>query len=305
MKRFLAIALGLAFVLISGCSKEAPVEAPPTAACVKDAVRAIYRVETATVEDGVRPTFTSLDVTGLSARELEKKLRAFANPLRTHLWMPGAQKWLVVEHASEKGVSLEKAMTAFAEDESCKVSLPETFASYVGTLDEVFPAFEAQLEGEVVPEWFVTKKIPTLAWLDTTDIDEDILKPTLQEIRSMQVVRRVILEGNMAVAKATDKKGEEAAIEQWAKAYLRNPNDPLLNERQERLRQNAKGFIGVNKVVQAMKCYETLVLINPKDIPAVYGFGKCLENMGRADLAKEVLQRAKDLRKLEDAAKAD
>ena len=297
--------LGLALLLISGCSKESPVEAPPTAACVKDAVRAIYRVETATVEAGKRPKFTSLDVAGLTARDLERKLRAFADPSRTHLWMPGAQKWLIVEHTSEKGVSLEKAMDAFIEDESCKASLPETFASYVGTLDEVLPAFEAKLEGEVVPEWFVTKKIPTLGWLDTTDIDEDILKPTLQEIRSMQVVRRVILEGNMAVAKATDKKGEEAAIEQWAKAYLRNPNDPLLNERREHLRNNAKGFIGVNKVVQAMKCYETLVLINPKDMPAVYGFGKCLENIGRADVAKEVLQRAEELRKIDDAANAD
>ena len=287
-------------VLVAGCSKEASVEAPPTAACVKDAVRAIYRVETATVETGRRPTFTSLDVTGFTARDLEKKLRGFANPSRTHLWMPGAQKWLVVEQASDKGVSLEKAMEACVDDESCHASLPETFASYVGTLAEVLPAFESKLEGEVVPEWFVTKKIPTLAWLDTTDIDEDILKPTLQEIRSMQVVRRVILEGNMAAAKATDKKSEEAATEQWAKAFLRNPNDPLLNERRENLRQNAKGFIGVNKVVQAMKCYETLVLINPKDIPAVYGFGKCLENMGRADLAKEVLQRAEDLRRLED-----
>ena len=298
MKFFFFFWLGVA-LLVVGCSKETKVEAPPTAECVKDAVRAIYRLESATVAAGARPAFTSLDVAGLTAKELEKKLKAFANPARTHLWMPGAQKWIVVEHPSTNGVSLARAMEAFAGDEACAVSLPETFASYAGTLEEVLPAFAAKLEGEVVPEWFVTKKVPALAWLRTDEaIDADILAPTLAEIRSMQVVRRVVLEGNMAAAAATDKKSEEAATEKWAKAFLRNPNDPLLNERREHLRKNALAFLGVNKPVQAMKCFETLVLINPKDAAAVYGFGKCLELIGRADMAKDVLKRAEDLERL-------
>ena len=301
-----------------GCSKEedqaAEISKKPPCEPVLAAMEAICRLDALSTQVGhgheIGDGFSHmrLNVAGMSAKEFMRELKEFPGKFpgkEVHVWMPGEKHWLLTGSSNGNRISLAKVMEEFAADTNCTMSVAEVFASYVGTREEVLPAFERKLEGEVVPEWFVTKKIPTLAWLDTTDIDEDILKPTLQEIRSMQVVRRVILEGNMAVAKATDKKGEEAAIEQWAKAYLRNPNDPLLNERQERLRQNAKGFIALKKVVQAMKCYETLVLINPKDIPAVYGFGKCLENMGRADLAKEVLQRSEDLRKLEDAAKAD
>lgn len=296
MKKSLVL---LALALVgAGCSKEEPVEVPAaeTASCVKDAVRAIYRLETATCVKGEKPTFTSLDVAGMSAKELKKKFKSFARPKLTHLWMPGAEKWIVVEHVSTNGVALAEAMEAFVADDACAVSLPETFASYVGTLSEVLPAFESRLEGTVVPEWFVTKSVPSLAWLKADDsIDADILAPTLAEIRSMQIVRRVILEGNMAAARATDKASEEAATLTWAKAYLRNPNDPMLNERRENLKKNALGFLSVNKPLQAMKCFETLVLINPNDSAAVYGFGKCLELLGRTDLSKDVIKRSEDL----------
>lgn len=289
----------LAFALVfAGCSKEESAEVPSTetASCVKDAVRAIYRLETATVVKGEKPTFTSLEVSGMSAKELKKKFKSFAHPERTHLWMPGAEKWIVVEHVSTNGVALAEAMEAFVADDVCAVSLPEAFASYVGTLPEVLPAFESRLEGMVVPEWFVTKTVPELAWLKADEsIDADILAPTLAEIRSMQIVRRVILEGNMAAAQATDKASEEAATMLWAKAFLRNPNDPMLNERRENLKKNALGFLSVNKPLQAMKCFETLVLINPNDSAAVYGFGKCLELVGRTDLSKDVIKHSEEL----------
>lgn len=291
--KFAALAL-----LIAGCSNKDSTDVPEaeTASCVKAAVRAIYRLETATVVKGEKPAFTSLDVSGMSAKALKKRLDLFAHPERTHLWMPGAEKWIVVEHVSTNGVALAEAMEAFVADDACAVSLSETFASYVGTLAEVLPAFESKLEGTVVPEWFVTKDVPELSWLKADDsIDADILAPTLADIRSMQIVRRVILEGNMAAAKATDKESEEAATLTWAKAYLRNPNDPMLNERRENLKKNALGFLSVNKPVQAMKCFETLVLINPNDSAAVYGFGKCLELIGRKDIADEVLRHSEEL----------
>ena len=294
----------LAVLAIAGCGKkEEPLrpEKRQLSAPVREALYRISKLERTSTSDHSAKV---IDVSGMSATGFLRTLRGF--PGRdVHVWMPGEKDWLLIGNLSTNAVPLAKAMEEFAADPKCMTSVAEVFASYAGTREDILPAFGRKLKGEVVPEWFITKEIPEIKWLDTADIDEDILKATLSEIRSAQVMRREFLRGNMLAAKATDKKGEEAAIEQWAKAYLRNPNDPLLNERQERLRQNAKGFIGVNKVVQAMKCYETLVLINPKDIPAVYGFGKCLENMGRADLAKEVLQRAEDLRKLEDAAKAD
>lgn len=304
MKRILT-GLLLGAVLV-GCSKdeERPTEVRETAPCVKAAVRAIYRLETAVVEKGAKPKFVSLDVAGMTAKDLKKKLSVFTHPENVHLWMPGAQSWVLVEHVSTNGVSLAGAMDALAEDSTCTVSLPEAFASYVGTVEEVLPAFEAKLEGEVVPEWFVTRNVPELDWLrGAYTIDDDILKLTLEEIRSMQVIRRLVLEGNMAAAQATDKKGEELATEKWARAYLRNPNDSLLNERCENLRRNATGFLAVNKILQAMKCYETLILINPKDITSLYGFGKCLRNVGREDLAKEVYKRADELVKAKGLVK--
>ena len=126
-------------------------------------------------------------------------------------------------------------------------------------------------------------------------IDEDILRATLSEIRSMQVVRRLILEGNMLAAQAKDKTGEEEAIDRWARAALRNPSDSMLRERIDNLKRNAKGFLAVNKVLQAMKCYETIVLIRPNDATAVRNFGMCLKKIGKLDLAEKVLERAKKI----------
>ena len=121
----------------------------------------------------------------------------------------------------------------------------------------------------------------------------------------MQVVRRLLLEGNMLAAKAKDKKGEEAAIDCWARAALRNPSDPMLRERIENLKRNAKGFLALNKVLQALKCYETIVLITPNDAAAVYNFGACLMKIGKRDMAEEVLKRGKELLKRQDALSTD
>ena len=103
------------------------------------------------------------------------------------------------------------------------------------------------------------------------------------------------MKGNMLAAKATDKKGEEAATEAWAKVAIRNPNDPMLLERIERLNNNAKGFLEVGKPLQAMKCYETVVLIRPNDPVAIHNFGACLMKIGKRDMAEKVLAKAKKL----------
>jgi tetratricopeptide (TPR) repeat protein len=182
-------------------------------------------------------------------------------------------------------------------DDEDATSPTDVFSSYVGTIEDILPAFGSRLEGNVLPEWFVTKEIPTLKWLDTACVDRDILRRMNAEIRSMQVVRRLILEGNIAARSATDKKGEEEAAEKWAKAMLRNPRDPMLLERLDRLERNAKGFLEVGKVLQAMKCYETIILVNPKDAVAIHNFGLCLRKIGKSELAEKVLERARELAK--------
>ena len=293
MKRIVVV-LVLA-VIFAGCSKEAPqqTEKHPLDGPVKEAVYRISKLERTSVSDHSAKV---IDVSGMSAADFRRALEEFEGK-DVHVWMPGEKNWLLIGNLSTNPVPLAKAMDAFAADTNCMMSVAEVFASYAGTREDILPAFKRKLEGEVVPEWFITKDIPEIKWLDTSDVDEDILKATLSEIRSAQVMRRELLRGNMLAAKATDKKGEEAATEVWAKVALRNPNDPMLLERIERLNRNAKGFLEVGKVLQAMKCYETVVLIRPNDPVAVHNFGTCLKKIGKLDLAKTVLERAKMLAK--------
>ena len=308
MKR-VALLLFLAALGVAGCSRkddDAKGESRgvrKTCAAVKAATRGIYRIEGAVAGDAAkRPTFVSLDVAGMTAKDLKAKLLEMGEPGRAHLWMPGEQSWIVVKHAADEKVSLAKALDALADDDVCTISLPEVFASYVGTLADVLPAFASDLKGEVVPEWFVTKDVRDVPWLDAAGVDADIAKGVRAEIRSMQNVRREVLKGNMAARAAKDKKGEESACEIWAKAALRNPNDTLLLERIETLERNAKGFLEVGRPLQAMKCFETIILIQPKHASAVHNFGLCLQKLGKRDLADQVLKRAETLRQ---AAEAD
>lgn len=282
---------------VVGCSRKEPSPVRTTCAAVKASVRGIYRVENAVTNGVVRPTFKTLDVAGLTAAQLKKELTAFADPAAAHLWMPGEKSWLVVQQAPGARVSLAQALEAVADDAACTVSLPEVFASYVGTLADVLPAFANDLKGEVVPEWFVPEAVTAIGWIDPTDVDGDIAQSVSNEIRSMRNVRREVLKGNMAARAATDKKGEEAACEIWARAALRNPNDPLLLERIDRLETNARAFLEAGQILQAMKCFETIILIQPKHVAAVHNFGLCLKKLGKTELAEQVLKRAEVLKR--------
>ena len=291
MRRIAAIAL--AVLAVAGCSKDEPkpLAKRELSAPVREAIYRISKLERTSVSDH---SARVVDVRGMSAADLRRELESFPGK-DIHVWMPGEKDWLLIGNTSTNPVPLAKAMEEFASDPKCMMSVAEVFASYAGTREELLPAFTRKLEGEVVPEWFVSKDVPEIKWLDTSGIDEDILKATLSEIRSVQVMRRELLKGNMLAAKATDKKGEEAATEVWAKVALRSPNDPMLLERIENLNRNAKGFLEVGKVLQAMKCYETIVLIRPNDAVAIHNFGMCLKKIGKLDLAEKVLKRAEAL----------
>lgn len=299
--RRLSLFAVLALVVV-GCSKKEPAEPPKAelSAPVKEAIYRICKLERTSASDH---NVKVLNVRDMTAADFRRALVAFEGR-DVHVWMPGERDWLLVGNKGADKVSLLRAMEEFAADESCVTSVPEVFASYAGTREEVLPAFESKLEGKVVPEWFVTKEIPEIDWLDVSGVDDDILRATLAEIRSMQVVRRLVLEGNMLAMQAKDKKGEEEAIDRWARAALRNSNDPMLRERIENLKRNAKGFLEVNKVLQAMKCYETVVLITPNDASAVQNFGMCLKKIGKLDVAEQVLKRADELLKRQDASSA-
>ena len=300
MRRLVAFLLLVA--VAAGCSKEEKrtIELPAktTPEPVLAAVHAIFRLDDsingAKDRGGDSWTYQVLHVDGMSAREFKTKLEEFPCR-RVHVWMPGEKVWVLTGTSWARKISLAKVMDTFAADTNITMSVSEVFASYAGTREDILPAFKRKLKGEVVPEWFVTKDIPEIKWLDVSGIDEDILKQTMAEIRSAQVMRRELLKGNMLAAKATDKKGEEAATDLWAKVAIRSPNDPMLLERIDNLNRNAKGFLALNKTLQAMKCYETIVLIRPNDATAIHNFGACLMKIGKRDMAEKVLARAKKL----------
>ena len=299
MKR-VAVILVLAALAVAGCSREEAKPVRKTCDAVKAAVRGIYRLENAVAGDAARPTFVTIDVAGMKADDLKRKFLACGDPELAHLWMPGEASWVVVCHKPGAFVSLAKALDAVADDGVCTVSLPEVFASYAGTLAEILPAFGNDLKGDVLPEWFVPEAVAAIPWIDGEGVDADILKSVSDEVRSMRNVRREVLKGNMAARAAKDKKGEAAACEIWARAALRNPHDPLLLERIENLESNARAFLEAGKVVQAMKCFETIILIQPKHASAVHNFGLCLKKIGKTELAEKVLKRAELLRGLDE-----
>ena len=235
-----------------------------------------------------------IDVSNMTAEQFRAKIESFPGKV-VRLWMPGEKYWLLTGCAKTNKIEMAKAMDAFSSGDEAKGSVVELFANYVGERGDVMPAFSAKLMGKVLPQWFVTKEIPSLDWISFEGVEDDIAALTRNGMRSMQVVRRLILEGNMRAAASADEKALDDAVDCWARAAKRNPNDSMLAERMERLKTNAEVFFRLGKYAQALKCYETLVVIKPEDAANVYNFGICLQRLGRDELAKKVLARAKKL----------
>ena len=241
-----------------------------------------------------------LAVKDMSAADFKTAVESF--PCESaHLWMPSVEEWVFVGRRSPRKIKLDAMMDVFSREvafealaEAKATALSDVFASYVGNLADVSGAFAStNLSVVVRPEFFVTKDIPPLDWVTRGDVDEDIYKATLAEIRSMQVVRRLVIEGDLiaAAGKADD------ATEVWARAMLRNPRDPMLLDRLDRLSRNAEALLAVGNVAAAAKCYETMVVINPTDASAVLKYGMNLRRLGKKEMSDQVLKRAGELRK--------
>ena len=129
-----------------------PVDDAPVAASVTAALRLIAKLETA----GTSPSNVVgriFDARGKTADDFRRALEKLPGNSR-HVWMPGADRWFIVGHLTTNGVPLAKAMEDFAALETARYSLTELFASYVGTVEEIMPAFSSDLAGEILPEWF-------------------------------------------------------------------------------------------------------------------------------------------------------
>lgn len=243
-----------------------------------------------------------IDVTSTDAASFRKMIESFDMPA-VRLWMVGEKQWLLTSSTdgAKKRLddmfnlfSVEGAFGALAEARSPAVH--HLFAAYAGAREDIMPAFEeGDQKAEVRPEFFLTKEIPSLDWIDASRVDADIAKKFFDEARSMQVIRRLAVEGSMLAEAGREKE----AVDAWARALKRNPNDMFVLERLDRLERNAKGFFEVRKILMAMKCYETMVLINPENQAALNNFGVCLKKIGRSDIAERAFRRVKELQELQ------
>ena len=241
-----------------------------------------------------------IDVRDMKASAFKSAVESFPCPA-AHLWMPSADEWVITGRRAARRLKLDAMMDVFTRDgafetlaEAKATAFSDLFASYVGDLADTADAFKAgDLSAVVRPEFFVTKEIPAIGWIVRGDVDEDIYRETMAEIRSMQVVRRLIIEGGLLGAQGKSDDATEA----WSRAMLRNPRDPMLLDRLDRLERNASALLGIGNVAAAAKCYESMVVINPTDASAVFNYGICLRRLGEKEMSNKVLERARELRK--------
>jgi len=236
------------------------------------------------------------DVRGLTFKAFQRALAALPETWTWRLWFPGRSDCLVAARPSGASVRprLADMMDLFAREglfadfaRAGIVSVESVFASYAGADRDVMPVF-GFATGEVVPECFVTKEVPLLDWIDFAGVDADIRDRTLLEIRSMQVVRRMILEGDIL-----SRDGRtDAAMEKWTTAIKRNADDPLVLERICQLDVNAETFMKVGNFAMAAQCLETMVCLRPKDVQTIRRLARVFTQLGKKDLAAEVNRRA-------------
>ena len=241
-----------------------------------------------------------LDVKDMPAEDFRKCVESFPCP-EAHFWMQSADEWTIVGRRAQAKLPMDAMMDVFTRDgafemlaEAKATALSDVFASYVGKVSDISDAFgEGDLTATVRPEFFITKDVPALDWVEQGEVDEDIYRETLAEMRSMQVVRRLVIQGAL-----TAEKGEaDEATEIWARAFMRNPRDPMLLDRLDRLYRNAGALLRVGNVAAAAKCYETMVVVNPTDSSAVMNYGMCLRRLGEKEMANQVFERARKLMK--------
>ena len=244
-----------------------------------------------------------LDVKDMTAESFKACVEGFPCT-DAHLWMQSFDEWTFVGRRAASVVKMDAMMDVFAREgafellaEAKATALSDVFANYVGSLSDTADAFKGgDLSVKIRPEFFVTKEIPKIDWIERGDVDEDIYRETLAEMRSMQVVRRLVIQGSLTAEKG-EEENADAATEIWSRAFRRNPRDPMMLDRLDRLARNAGALIRMGNLAAAAKCYETMIVINPTDASAVFNYGICLKRLGKKEMSEQVLERAKELSK--------
>lgn len=242
----------------------------------------------------------AIDTRELTVDGFRRKLASFNLPT-VRLWMAGEHDWILIGRRAGDLARLASMLDRFGSEgsqadlveASCE-TLPELFASYVGTRADILPAFSGNLKQPVRPEFFITQEIPDFGWIDRSEVDEDISDTLIGDIHEAQIARRLTVEGNMLAL--ADGKMEEA-IDRWIAALRRNPHDTMLLDRLYRLAVNARTFERVGNFKAAAKCYETMVSVRPNDAAAMAKFGECMKMLGDKKIAEAALKKAEEMTK--------
>jgi tetratricopeptide (TPR) repeat protein len=219
----------------------------------------------------------------------------------SRLWILDESDWMITGSKAASTVSASSIFdlfmneTAFEVIASAGISSPgDLFANYAGALKEIYGAFDTGgLDAAVRPEFFLTKQIPEIKWIDFGTIDYDIAEDFSRRIRTVQVIRRLSVEGSILSLQGKMDK----AIDAWSRAYTRNPGDVFLLERMEVLAKNAKVFEQVGNLKGAAKCLETLISINPQDVYSLKEYSRITMRLGMKDISKLTLSRVEKLEK--------
>ncbi len=248
-----------------------------------------------------------IDVEGMSAFSLKNLIDSF--PFGDlHLWMITRTDWMLAARASTGKLKLGEALGFFSRNGTATIEAEEAgvgsiqgvFANYVGSRKEIEPAFlNGDLAVSVLPEHFVLKDAPSLEWLEPAGLDSDVIDSIAAAIRETMSVRRTIVSAEVT---ARMKDGGDKALQMWAGAMRRNPHDTMLLDRLYRLAVNARAFRDLGRPADAACCYETMIAINPADIRVIEEYAALLQQIGKSNLAAEVLRKVNELKSGKKAA---
>ena len=261
----------------------------------------------------------ALDVRLVSPGRFRHLLEAFPCP-EAHLWMPGASDWVLTGRPVPRRIKLDAALELFLNERQAQdladaqcATLPDLFASYVGSRAEIEPALAGvesvgdwahgwsaphlafREEGEhfrVRPEFLMSEDMPKIDWIVNGQVDDDICTRVMGDVeRNLRVRRKVVL------GDAASRRGEEQAVETWREAAAENPRDSMLLARIAVINAQATSLLKFANPAGAAKCYETLLTIRPDDGVAMANYSYCLKRLGKHELAEQALTRAKELLK--------
>ena len=234
---------------------------------------------------------------------LKARLEAFPRmAAQSRLWMPSEVMWIVVgggAHSLDAMMGLYAREEAFEDLAVASLSSPaDIFANCAGTVESALGAFrDDEADAEALPEYFLTRDIPAADWLSFDSVDGDIAAKVRERMRTVQVIRRLVVEGAMLGRKGD----EEGAVDAWSRAALRNPGDSFLCERLATLEKNGAIFMKMGNVNGAARCYETLVTVRPDSAANLRGYAQCMLKLGQTNVAERAFTLANTMeRKVED-----